>query len=1050
MNNNSRYIRLLLASFLIFSCAYGFQFNIVGLAVEPSSGVPKVIRIRNTSGLFDYATLTYAYYSGGKYLLEREYYWDGDTYYNGFKYNFQAKNQTTSNIDITLDFEKETFTGIFTGTIISPNVTWGDYYDAGYDHMGYVTPPNGLYAYENSGEYLGTFSGILEPLNWNKPGETPHYKFNTSVDITLSYTAYLTGHKKTSGVSGYYPISTQKMVTGTGVLQGQFYWKEKDSSSNGGSFNIWYHDYANGPSASFSSSASGDVFDTLFEVVEYYPRNIPQLGVNGPTTISDEDKEIKFLLESEGNLDNLKYIQWIFSYQKEIGEWVNLDPIKEAYSSEYSGITIPDLGDNGKNKWVELAKSDGVKNGDKKKLSMKAKVFGLNEKDEPIAESNSYEYYVETESKFEFQVSDTLELYPMSAKNTELRLFYKGINPQVPIELKVEGIPQHIKTGFNISKITPSASGSSGVEFTVFHDPEKNPSTSYPQEVTIKITMTSGVRKYSKNIKIKLLPIKWLIINFIAAESDNSLQEDTIDDFKDIERAYNSYFTDYILDSNTNNPVVVSLLFDSNKDQGEFKKGQALWLLTVNNSMNLIGNLGNKNMGDITVYNDFIQKSIKKIPYENSMLVLSGHGSGLTGLMEELNPEDILTLTELSGISTRFDIIALDSCFMGQTEVINNIKNMADYLVASELIISTDGYNYEAFLEYLFENPSISPKDLAGKIVDTYFYESLAVIESGKISSLVQTVDALSKALVNGYTSGGKEYEDAVKNAVKSTSWIGSAMSYFDIVDFCNELVKNVKDETVKTAANNVIKDINDVIVKLKINRNSENFPTGTSTLTEFNGLSIFFWKDSLTGDSGKMFTEYEEHYKATSFSSETSWLQFIKKFIQTRTSKSTTIKLSGDNKLNLHVTDKQGKHVGFNSDLPRKVSVEGGIPGALYLELDAGDEIILLPETVSEFNVIIDGNVTAETVYTVSYTIISDDEITSEETTSGIFEQNSKHTIPVTLEEDTIILSDVEIETTNEPEPEAPGGIPGFPRESLILSILLASVIMWVMKKKN
>ena len=141
---------------------------------------------------------------------------------------------------------------------------------------------------------------------------------------------------------------------------------------------------------------------------------------------------------------------------------------------------------------------------------------------------------------------------------------------------------------------------------------------------------------------------------------------------------------------------------------------------------------------------------------------------------------------------------------------------------------------------------------------------------------------------------------------------------------------------------------------------------------------------------------------------------------------------------------------MGFNPDLPRKVSVEGGIPGALYLELDDGDEIILLPETVFEFNVIIDGNDTVETAYTVSYTVINDDEITSEETTSGIFEQNSKHTIPVTLEENTIILSDVEIETTNEPEPEAHGGIPGFSVESLILSILLASVIMWVMKKKN
>jgi len=38
---------------------------------------------------------------------------------------------------------------------------------------------------------------------------------------------------------------------------------------------------------------------------------------------------------------------------------------------------------------------------------------------------------------------------------------------------------------------------------------------------------------------------------------------------------------------------------------------------------------------------------------------------------------------------------------------------------------------------------------------------------------------------------------------------------------------------------------------------------------------------------------------------------------------------------------------------------------------------------------------------------------------------------------------------TYSEPEPETPGGIPGFPVESLILSILLASIMMWMMKKK-
>ena len=36
------------------------------------------------------------------------------------------------------------------------------------------------------------------------------------------------------------------------------------------------------------------------------------------------------------------------------------------------------------------------------------------------------------------------------------------------------------------------------------------------------------------------------------------------------------------------------------------------------------------------------------------------------------------------------------------------------------------------------------------------------------------------------------------------------------------------------------------------------------------------------------------------------------------------------------------------------------------------------------------------------------------------------------------------------DPEPETSGGIPGFPIEAIILSIMLASIIIWVMRKKN
>ena len=39
---------------------------------------------------------------------------------------------------------------------------------------------------------------------------------------------------------------------------------------------------------------------------------------------------------------------------------------------------------------------------------------------------------------------------------------------------------------------------------------------------------------------------------------------------------------------------------------------------------------------------------------------------------------------------------------------------------------------------------------------------------------------------------------------------------------------------------------------------------------------------------------------------------------------------------------------------------------------------------------------------------------------------------------------------SVTEPEPETPRGIPGFPIQSIVLGIMLVSVLMWLMRKKN
>jgi len=192
--------------------------------------MPKILKMEISNGVFDYADLTWAYYGAGlgEYFSERGPVREGDTYYSGFEYSFKAKNQSTSNAYIIFNLEEETFEGTFSGTIFSPNVTWGDYYESGYDHMGYVMPPNGLYGYQNTGVYSGTISGKLEPIGWHKPPEAVQYRMNGTFEMETTFNAKLIAHKTISGgpttINSYYHVQEEKTISHTGIVQDTFSW----------------------------------------------------------------------------------------------------------------------------------------------------------------------------------------------------------------------------------------------------------------------------------------------------------------------------------------------------------------------------------------------------------------------------------------------------------------------------------------------------------------------------------------------------------------------------------------------------------------------------------------------------------------------------------------------------------------------------------------------------------------------------------------------------------------------------------------------------------
>lgn len=135
--------------------------------------------------------------------------------------------------------------------------------------------------------------------------------------------------------------------------------------------------------------------------------------------------------------------------------------------------------------------------------------------------------------------------------------------------------------------------------------------------------------------------------------------------------------------------------------------------------------IGEQNTGTAPLLNAFIDWAVDVAPAEHYILLLNSHGNGWKGLLPDDTNNDRLYMYELrdalanSNIFT-LDILGFDACLMAMIEVGYQVHLEVDNMVASEERILTPGWNYSDIFSKLQKNPSMTPEELAGNIVDSY------------------------------------------------------------------------------------------------------------------------------------------------------------------------------------------------------------------------------------------------------------------------------------------------------------------------------------------
>ena len=148
----------------------------------------------------------------------------------------------------------------------------------------------------------------------------------------------------------------------------------------------------------------------------------------------------------------------------------------------------------------------------------------------------------------------------------------------------------------------------------------------------------------------------------------------------------------------------------------------------LKNEIASLDDLGDISMGSPDTLSDFMVYGIKNFPAKKYVIVLWDDGGGTNGFGVDTVTSDHLNLLELgqafsdakNKTGVTYEVIGFDACLMSSIDVITRISEFGSYLVSSEEVEPSWGWDYEAILTNLTQTPGQSGSELGQVIADTY------------------------------------------------------------------------------------------------------------------------------------------------------------------------------------------------------------------------------------------------------------------------------------------------------------------------------------------
>ena len=289
--------------------------------------------------------------------------------------------------------------------------------------------------------------------------------------------------------------------------------------------------------------------------------------------------------------------------------------------------------------------------------------------------------------------------------------------------------------------------------------------------------------------------------------------------------------------------------------------------------------LDQANMGDYQTFRDFLTWGMTTYPAQKYGVIMWDHGGAMEGLCQDdnyngdtlLNSEVVNAVWDariLGGISEKLEFIAYDVCLMAVQDIAEFNSYNFNYMMASQESEAGTGYNYDAWLPTLYNNPAnVNTVTLLTKIADTF------MDEQGNSSNQTQAVYDLSK--MTTYYNAFEALAAKLRTVITSASaW----NTFATLVDSCQKYGPYDYNGTTYYLFD--VFDIGQFITKMQANGSAYRTSCMSELMTlslAYNDLVVYERHGSATTASGlSLFcpiSGYAEHYYYDSYETNfTNW----------------------------------------------------------------------------------------------------------------------------------------------------------------------------------